>query len=214
MLLAVIAGISLGVAAAALPPLIEGPFQTWLYPAKLAMWLAGIAAIIVEYLAVLFGSRLYLRRVEVYATTSLALVFLAIAGMFIVLGMGSDLLGTRWFALFAIFNLFAGLEADHARRVVLRHAGDHFGSDVVRVAASSLLQVTWLHLVTALGSLLFAVLGSGAPAFGVFVAACVALASTIATNVQQYRLREDLARHGVISGRPKPAPSEGGSGEP
>ncbi|MFG1819788.1 hypothetical protein ACGFIF_38935 [Kribbella sp. NPDC049174] len=68
-----IAGISLGVAATALPALIEGLFLDWTYAAKVVMWFTWVLAGILEYLAVSFGARLYLTRVEVLATTSLAL---------------------------------------------------------------------------------------------------------------------------------------------
>jgi hypothetical protein len=61
------------------------------YAAKVVMWSTEIAAGVPEYLAVAFGSRLYLIRVEVFAaTTSLALVFLAQAGLFVVLTLDSD----------------------------------------------------------------------------------------------------------------------------
>jgi len=198
MLLTVIAGLSLGVAATALPALIEGPFATWLYPAKVAMWLTGIAATVLEYLAVSFGSRLYLTRVELVATTSLAFHFLAQAGMFVVLMMGPEHLGSRWFVMFGIFNILSGLEAEHARRVVLRHAIGAFPESLVRRYAASLKQVAAFVLVTGVVSLLFAIVGNGVPNLVVFLASLLALGTTVAANIQQRRIRDELARHGVI----------------
>lgn len=198
MLLTVIAGLSLGVAATALPALIEGPFATWLYPAKVAMWLTGIAATVLEYLAVSFGSRLYLVRVELFATLSLSLVFLAQAGMFVVLTMGSDNLGTRWFVMFAFFNLLSGLEAEHGRRVVLKHAVGKFPEQVVHRYAGSLKQVALFVTVTGALSLVFAILGGGVPNVVVFVMALLALGTTVAANVQQRKIRDELAQYGII----------------
>jgi hypothetical protein len=198
MLLTVIAGLSLGVAATALPALIEGPFGTWLYPAKVAMWLAGIAATVLEYLAVSFGSRLYLVRVELFATLSLSLVFLAQAGMFVVLTMGSEHLGTRWFVMFGIFNILSGLEAEHGRRVVLKYAFDAFPEHIVRRYAASLKQVALFVLIVGVVSLVFAILAGGVPTFVVFLASFLALGSTVAANVQQRKIRDELAQHGII----------------
>lgn len=193
LLLTVIAGIALGVAATATPALIEGPFGSWLYVAKLLMWLTGVAAVILEYLAVLFGSRLYLRPVEFFATSSLALVFLAQAGMFTALGLAPDKIGSRWFVLFAFYNLFAGLEAEHARRVVVGHAGGRYGQEVVRPYAVSLRQVSALVLLTGVLSLLFVLLWNDAPPGAVFVASVLALATVLAANVQQHRIRARLS---------------------
>lgn len=132
MLLTVIAGISLGVAATALPVIIEGPFQSWSYAAKVVLWFTGVAAGVLEYLAVSFGSRLYLVRVESFATASLALVFLAQAGLFVVLSREDDRLFQRWFAVFVVFCVIAALEANHGRRMVVRHAGERFPPEVVK----------------------------------------------------------------------------------
>ena len=189
LLLTVIAGISLGVAAAAMPALIEGPFDSWLYPAKLCMWLAGVAAVILEYLAVLYGSRYYFRRVDLVGTASLVLVFLALAGMFAVIGMGDESLAPRWFVLFAVFSVLSGLEAEHGRRVIVRHAVRAYGASVVRAYAVSLRQVTVLVLAIAAVSLLFAVLWPDAPPPAVFVASVLALAGVVVANVQQHRIR-------------------------
>lgn len=198
MLLTVIAGLSLGVAATALPALIDGPFATWLYPAKVAMWLAGIAATVLEYLAVSFGSRLYLVRVELFATLSLSLVFLAQAGMFIVLTMGSENLGTRWFVMFGIFNILSGLEAEHGRRVVVKHAMGAFPEEIVRRYAASLKQVAIYVLVVGALSLAFAILAGAVPNVVLFLASALALGSTVAANLQQRRIRDELAQHGII----------------
>jgi hypothetical protein len=192
LLLTVIAGIALGVAATATPALIEGPFGSWLWAAKLLMWLTGVGAVILEYLAVLFGSRLYLRPVEFFATTSLALVFLAQAGMFTTLGLAPDKVGPRWFVLFALYNVFAALEAEHARRVVLRHAGGRYGQEVVRPYAVSLRQVSALVLLTGVLSLLFVLVWRDPPPGAVFVAAALALATVVTANVQQHRIRVRL----------------------
>lgn len=197
LLLTVIAGIALGVAATAMPALIEGPFGTWSYPARLAMWLTGVGAVILEYLAVLFGSRLYLRRVEFFATSSLALVFLAQAGMFAVLSLDDDLIGSRWFVLFGLHNVVAAVEAEHARRVVLRHGGDRYGPDVIDPYAVSLRQVSFAMLVTAVLAFLFVLIWRDPPSLAVFIAALLALATVIAANVQQYRIRDRLSGLGV-----------------
>jgi hypothetical protein len=202
MLLTVIAGISLGVAATALPALIEGPFLDWTYAAKVVMWFTGVAANVLEYLAVSFGSRLYLTRVEVFATASLALVFLAQAGLFVVLSRGrDDLLASRWFSVFAIFCLLAALEADHGRRMIVRYAGNRFPAGVVEAYARSLRQVVVLLLVSAGVSVGFAVAGRWAPDWLVFVFALAALGVIVAANIQQERTRHTLAAHGVIPGR-------------
>lgn len=199
MLLTVIAGISLGVAATALPALIEGPFHSWLYAAKVVMWFTGVAAGVLEYLAVSFGSRLYLVRVEVFATVSLALVFLAQAGLFVVLTLDrEDLLARRWFALFAIFCAIAGLEANHGRRMFLRHAGDRFAPEVVAAYARSLRTVVMLILGAGVVALLITVLAGGAPSWLVFLFACLAFAAVVAANIQQERTRNTLATYGVL----------------
>ena len=198
MLLTVIAGLSLGVGATALPSLIEGPFATWLFPAKLAMWLTGVAATVLEYLAVSFGSRLYLRRVEIFATVSLSFVFLAQAGMFAVLSLAPELLGTRWFFMFAMFNLFAGLEAEHARRVVIKDADDRFPPELITRYANSLREVALLVGIVGGVSLIFAfAIGWWAPNWLIFIVAVLALTSTVVANLQQRRIRDELARHGV-----------------
>lgn len=203
MLLTVIAGISLGVAATALPALIEGPFLSWLYAAKVLMWFTGVAAGVLEYLAVSFGARLYLTRVEVFATTSLALVFLAQAGLFIVLSLDrDDLLATRWFSVFAIFCVIAALEANHGRRTVLRYAGNRFPPEVVTLYARSLRQVVILLLASAAVALLFAVLGRWTPDALTFLYAVAALAVVVVANLHQERTRNALAAHGVIPGGP------------
>jgi hypothetical protein len=196
LLLTVIAGIALGVAATAMPSLIVGPFGSWPYATRLVMWLAGVGAVILEYLAVLSGSRLYLRRVDVVATASLAFVFLSQAGMFAVVRMDADLLGSRWFTMFAIFNLFAALEADHARRVIVRHAVGRYDAGVVDRYARSLRRAVALVSATAVASLLFVVAWHDAPAPAVFVASCVALGSVVVANVQQYATRAWLDRQG------------------
>ncbi len=198
MLLTVIAGLSLGVGATALPSLIEGPFATWLFPAKLAMWLTGVAATVLEYLAVSFGSRLYLQRVEIFATVSLSFVFLAQAGMFAVLSLRPELLGSRWFFMFAVFNVFAGLEAEHARRVVIKHAGDRYPPELVTRYARSLREVALLVGLAGVLSLIFAFgFGWWAPDWLIFIFAVLALVSTVYANLQQRRIRDDLAGHGV-----------------
>ncbi|MGW6282367.1 hypothetical protein [Kribbella sp. NPDC055071] len=202
MLLTVIAGISLGVAATALPALIEGPFLEWTYAAKVVMWFTGVAAGVLEYLAVSFGARLYLTRVEVFATTSLALVFLAQAGLFIVLSLDrDDLLATRWFVLFACFSLIAALEANHGRRTILRYAGNRFPSAVVALYVRSLRQIVILLLASTAGALGFAVLGHWTPDVLTFGYALAALAVVLYANLQQERTRNALAAHGVIPGR-------------
>lgn len=197
LLLTVIAAIALGVAATAMPALIEGPFGTWSYWARLAMWLTGVAAVILEYLAVLYGSRLYLRRVEFFATFSLALVFLAQAGMFAVLSLDDDLIGSRWFVLFGVHNVATAVEAEHARRVVLRHGGERYGAEILDPYAVSLRRVSFGLVVTAVPAFLFVLVWADAPPFAVFVAALLALVTVIAANVQQYRIRDRLAGLGV-----------------
>jgi hypothetical protein len=197
LLLTVIAGIALGVAATAMPSLIVGPFDNWSYGTRLVMWLTGVAAVLLEYLAVLSGSRLYLRRVDVVATASLAFVFLSQAGMFAVVGMDADLLGSRWFTMFAIFNLFAGLEAEHARRVIVRHGTSRFDAAVVDRYALSLRRAIALVMATALAALVFVVAWNDAPPPAVFVASCVALGLVIVANAQQYATRAWLSRCGA-----------------
>jgi uncharacterized membrane protein YuzA (DUF378 family) len=192
LLLTVIAAIALGVAATAMPVLIAGPFGSWTYAARLVMWLTGIAAVILEYLAVSFGSRLYLRRVEVFATTSLALVFLAQAGMFAVVGMDASRLGSRWFVLFALFNLFAAVEAEHGRRVVVRHAHEAFDADVVHTFVTSLRRTVWFLAAVGACSLLLAILWNDAPPGAVFVASCLAFAAMVAANLHEHRTRSQL----------------------
>jgi len=197
MLLTVIAGISLGVAATTLPVLIQGPYFDWLYAAKVVMWFTGVAAGVLEYLAVSFGSRLYLVRVEVFATSSLALVFISQAGLFIVLQLRGPLV-PHWFAVFAIFCAIAGLEANHGRRMVLRHAGDRFAPEVVAAYARSLRTVVLLILGAGVVALLITVLAGGAPSWLVFVFACLAFAAVAAANIQQERTRNTLATYGVL----------------
>lgn len=199
MLLTVIAGISLGVAATALPTLIEGPFLDWTYAAKVVMWFTGVIAGILEYLAVSFGARLYLTRVEVFATTSLALVFLAQAGLFVVLTMDrDDLLASRWFSLFAIFCLAAALEANHGRRMVVKYAGNRFPAGVVELYVRSLWQIVSLLLAASVTALVFAVLGRWTPSWLTFVFALVALLVVLSASVHQERVRNTLATHGVL----------------
>jgi hypothetical protein len=199
MLLTVIAGISLAVAATALPTLIEGPFLDWTYAAKVVMWFTGVIAGILEYLAVSFGARLYLTRVEVFATTSLALVFLAQAGLFVVLTLDrDDLLTSRWFSVFAMFNLVAALEANHGRRMVLRYAGNRFPAGVVELYVRSLRQIVGLLLAAAATAVVFAILGQWAPGWLTFVFAVVALLGVLAANIHQERIRNTLATHGVL----------------
>jgi hypothetical protein len=199
MLLTVIAGISLGVAATALPVLIEGPYGSWVYAAKVMMWCTGVAAGVLEYLAVAFGSRLYLIRVEVFATTSLALVFLAQAGLFVVLTLDrDDLLVPRWITVFAFFCVFSALEAHHARRKIARHAGDRYPADAVEYYARSLRQVVLLILITGVVALLIAILGRSAPGWLLFVFALLAFAAIVVANVQQERSRNELATYGVL----------------
>jgi len=198
MLLTVIAGIALGVAATAMPGLVEGPLTSWIFAAKLVMWLTGVAAVILFYLAVLFGSRLYLTRVDVVATSSLALVFLAQAGMFTVLDMDAELFGPRWFVMFTLYNIFAGLETEHARRIVVRHAAERFDAEVVRLFARSLAEAVVLVFATAAASLLFALIWSDAPPLALFIASSFALAIVIFANVHQHHARTKLAEYGVI----------------
>ncbi|WP_433167329.1 hypothetical protein [Kribbella sp. CA-247076] len=202
MLLTVIAGIALGVAATALPALIEGPFLDWTYAAKVVLWFTGIGANVLEYLAVSFGSRLYLTRVEVFATASLALVFLAQAGLFVVLSRGrDDLLASRWFSVFAIFCVLAAIEANHGRRIGLRYGGNRFPAEVVDVYTQSLRQVVVLLLSAAAVSVGFAVLGQWAPGWLTFLFALAALAVIVGANVHQERTRNALAAYGVLPGR-------------
>lgn len=200
MLLTVIAGIALGVAATALPPLIRGPFGTWTYAAMAIMWVTGVSAVILEYLAVLFGSRLYFRRVDVVATTSLALVFLAQAGMFVVIGMGPEQVGPRWFVLFAAYLLIAAAEAEHGRRVIVRAAVPAYGADLVRRFGATLTVLVWMLLATATAALLFVVLWRTPPPSAVFAASVAAFAVVVTVNVQQHRSRDLLERHGVFNG--------------
>ena len=204
MLLTVIAGIALGVAATTLPVLIQGPYLDWLYAAKVVMWFTGIAAGVLEYLAVSFGSRLYLVRVEVFATASLALVFISQAGLFIVLQQRGPLV-PHWFAVFAVFCAIAGLEANHGRRMVVRHGHEGFPPEVVAYYARSLRQVVALILTAGAASLLIAILASNAPAPLVFAFACAAFATVIAANIHQERTRNTLATYGVLQpAQPQP----------
>lgn len=189
LLLTVIAGISLAMAATVLPSIIDGPWRALSSWAGLLLWLTGVAAVVLEYLAVLFGSRYYLRRVDLAGTASLALVFLALAGMFAVIGMGDAWLAPQWFVLFAIFGVLSALEAEHGRRVIVRHAVRAYGAAAVRAYAVSLRQVTLLMLGVAAVSVLFAAVWPDAPPSAVFVAAVLALASVLAANVQQHRIR-------------------------
>ena len=199
MLLTVIAGISLGVAATALPTLIEGPFLDWTYAAKVVMWCTGVSAGILEYLAVSFGSRLYFTRVEVFATTSLALVFLAQAGLFVVLTLDrDDLLASRWFSVYAVFCLAAALEANHGRRMIVRYAGNRFPADVVALYVRSLREIVGLLLAATVTGLGFAILGQWAPEWLVFGFAVVTLLVVLAANIHQERIRNTLATHGVL----------------
>jgi hypothetical protein len=189
LLLTVIAGISLAMAATVLPSLIDGPWDAMLSWAGLLLWLTGVAAVVLEYLAVLFGSRYYLRRVDLAGTASLALVFLALAGMFAVIGMGDAWLAPQWFVLFAIFGVLAALEAEHGRRVIVRHAVRAYGAAAVRAYVISLRQVALLMVGVAAVSLLFAAVWPDPPPSAVFVAAVLALASVVVANVQQHRIR-------------------------
>lgn len=198
MLLTVIAGISLGVAATAMPVLIRGPYLTWTYAATMLMWLTGVAAVVLEYLAVLFGSRLYFRRVDVVATTSLALVFLAQAGMFVVISMGAEQLAPRWLALYAAFLLLAAFEAEHGRRVIVRHAGATFGTDLVRRFGTSLTHVVWLLTGAAMAALIFVGLWPDAPPPAVFAVSLAAFIVVVGANIQQRRSRDLLERHGAL----------------
>lgn len=200
MLLTVIAGISLGVAATAMPALIRGPFASWTYVATAIMWLTGVAAVVLEYLAVLFGSRLYFRRVDVVATTSLALVFLAQAGMFVVIGMEPEQLAPRWFALYAAFLVLAAAEAEHGRRVIVRSAVAAYGTDLVRRFGATLTHLVWLLLGAASAALLFVILWRDPPPPAVFGASVVAFGVVVATNIHQRRSRDLLEQQGVFDG--------------
>lgn len=94
--------------------------------------------------AVLFGSWYYLRRVDLAGTAGQALVFLALAGVFAVIGMGDAWLAPQWFVLFAIFGVLSAMEAEHGRRVNLRYAVRAYGAAVVRLYVVSLRQVSLL----------------------------------------------------------------------
>jgi hypothetical protein len=120
-------------------------------------------------------------------------VFLALAGMFAVIGMGEQWLAPQWFVLFAIFGGLAALEAEHGRRVIVRHAVRAYGAAPVRAYAVSLRQVTLLMLGVAAASVLFAAVWPDAPPAAVLVAAVLALASVVVANVQQHRIRVLLA---------------------
>ncbi|PZF81213.1 hypothetical protein [Jiangella anatolica] len=193
ILLTVIAGISLAAAVTVLPVLIAGPYGTWHYWATVLLWLAGVAATILEYLAVLFGSRYYLRRVDLVGTVSLVLVFLALAALFVVIGMGERWLTPQWFVLFAIFCVVSAAEAEHGRRVIVRHAVRRYGAAAVRAFAVSLRQVTVLMLALAAASVLFAAVWRDPPGAAVFVASALVLAGVVAANVHQHRIRVELA---------------------
>lgn len=198
LLLTVIAGIALGVAAAAMPSLIGGPILSWTFAAKLVMWSTGIGAVVLFYLAVLFGSRLYFHRVDFVGTTSLVLVFLAQAGMFAALAMDDDLLGPRWFVMFALYNAIAGLDTEHARRVITRHAVGPVDAEVVRFFGRSLRAAVVLLWATGAASLLFIAIWPAAPPLALFLASCLALASVAYANVREHRARTKLAESGVI----------------
>lgn len=189
LLLTVIAGISLAAAATALPVLIDGPWDALLSWAGLLLWVTGVAAAVLEYLAVLFGSRYYLRRVDLAGTASLVLVFLALAGMFAVIGMGDAWLAPQWFVLFAIFGVLSAAEAEHGRRVIVRHAVRAYGAAAVRAYVVSLRQVALLMVGVAAASVLFAALWRDPPPAAVLVAAVLALATIVVANVQQHRIR-------------------------
>jgi asparagine N-glycosylation enzyme membrane subunit Stt3 len=114
-----------------------------------------------------------------------------------VLSLDDDLIGSRWFVLFGLHNVVAAVEAEHARRVVLRHGGDRYGPDVVGPYTVSLRQVSFAMLVAAVLAFLFVLVWRDPPAFAVFVAALLALATVLAANVQQYRIRDRLSGLGV-----------------
>ena len=100
--------------------------------------------------------------------------------------------------MFAVFNVFAGLEAEHARRVVIRHAGDRYPPDLVTRYARSLREVALLVGIVGVLSLIFAFgFGWWVPNWLIFIFAVLALVSTVYANLQQRRIRDDLAGHGV-----------------
>jgi hypothetical protein len=162
------------------------------------MWLASVAAVVLVYLAVAFGSHLFLRRVEIVPTVLLVFVFLAQSGMFAVLSVAPDRLASRWFFFFGAFSIIAGLEVLFVRRIVVRHGTARYTASIVNIYMFGLLVDVIMATVSAIFALVMVIFWNDAPPVAVFIAACIALGLMIGANAQQYLERKKLANEGVF----------------
>jgi hypothetical protein len=108
-LLAILAGVALGVGAAALQKMIELAALTPEFFLLVLFWITSFAAVTVVYLAVKYGAFFMGQRIDATETILLMVVAVTECAMFasVALGPGPNL-ALRWFLSLSAFGLFAG----------------------------------------------------------------------------------------------------------
>jgi hypothetical protein len=192
-------GVSLGTAILALQAQI--PSLKWndqLLEISL-LWLASLAAVVLVYLSVVYGSRLTPGRVDAIETTLLILVAVAQSSLFISIALDSGpLTARRWFICLAIFCLFAACGILSVRRRISKFPPEGVSVDTLVLYNRSLTRDACMAGLLLAGSVVYVILFRHPSSRSVLFATAVALVVLVVSNAQQVSTRKHLARTGLM----------------
>jgi hypothetical protein len=191
-LLAILAGVALGVGAVALQKMIQLVAWTPEFALLTLFWVTSFAAVVVVYLAVKYGSVFIDRRIDATETILLMIVTIAECAMFASVALGpSPNLALRWFVSLSTFGLFAGCMVTVVYHQLAPRLHEHIDGKL-RYYIESLRVDMAMPFVTWLNSAIYISINPHPSTMSALIAGAVNLLALIAGIIKQRHTRRRI----------------------
>lgn len=198
-LLAILTGVVLGAATLSLQSELPSVRLTIPFIGQVVLWAASLAATVLMYLSILYGSRLTAGHVGAAETTLLICIALSECGLFVcvTLGPGSES-ARRWFAFLSIFSFLAVCGISAVRRRIAKWPPRGLPTEVIRLYRKSLRRDVTMAAIEAIGAAAYAISARHPSGLNVLMFGNVFLVFLVAANFQQASTRRKLTRAKAI----------------
>lgn len=196
---AILTGVSLGTAILALQTQLPSLHWSSQFLGQAMMWLASLAAVILVYLSVVYGSRLTVGRVDAVETTLLIFVAVAQSSLFVSVALGpGPTAARRWFICLAIFCFFAMSGILSVRRRISKFPPDGVPVGTIQLYRRSLVRDACMAAVLLATAAAYVSIWSHPSDINMLIATTVILVVLVTSNLQQVSTRKHLARAGIM----------------